>query len=113
MPQLKTGIIKAGIIGLGVGEAHIEGYRAHPACMVSAVCDLSDSKLSEIRKKYSDLKTTRNADEILCDSEIDVVSIASYDNYHYEQMVKAIQNKKHIFVEKPLCLYEKEANSCH
>ena len=104
MPKLK-----AGIIGLGVGETHIAGYNAHPDCTVTAVCDISDSKLREVEKKYSGLKFTNNADEILSDSEIDLVSIASYDNVHYEQMIKAIENEKHIFVEKPMCLYEKEA----
>lgn len=101
--------LRAGIIGLGVGEAHIEGYRSHPNCEVAAVCDLSEPRLAGFRKKYSGLKVTTEADEILKDPEIDVVSIASYDNDHYEQMVKAIQNGKHIFVEKPICLHEKEA----
>ena len=47
--------LKAGIIGLGVGESHIEGYQAHPQCEVTHLCDLSESKLNEARKKYPTL----------------------------------------------------------
>ena len=101
--------IKAGIIGLGVGEQHILGYDSHPDSEVVALCDFSEKKIKECKEKYSHIKITENADEILEDPDIDVVSIASFDNYHYEQIMKAINNGKHIFVEKPLCLYEREA----
>jgi len=101
--------LKAGIIGLGVGEQHIEGYQKHPGCEVTAICDFSQEKLKKVGDKYQSFRQTTNSEDILNDPDIDVVSIASYDNYHYEQIVKAIENKKHIFVEKPLCLYENEA----
>ena len=105
--------LRAGIIGLGVGEQHIEGYRSHPDCDVVALCDFSDEKLSLAGTKYPGMKLAHQADELLLDPDIDIVSIASYDNYHYEQIVQAINNDKHIFVEKPLCLYESEAAHIH
>ncbi len=49
------------------------------------------------------------ADEILENDDIDIVSIASYDNFHYEHIIKALENNKHVFVEKPFCMYESEA----
>lgn len=101
--------LRAGIIGLGVGEAHIEGYNTHPDCEVVALCDFSDERLEAAKKKYANLKIVNNASDIIEDSDIDVVSIASYDNYHYEQIVGSLENNKHVFVEKPLCLYKNEA----
>ncbi|MFC1909216.1 Gfo/Idh/MocA family protein, partial [Chloroflexota bacterium] len=101
--------LKAGIIGLGVGEKHAAGYHNHSGCEVAALCDFSEEKLEAVRDKYPDARLTTQADEVLSDPEINIVSIASYDNYHHEQIVKAINNDKHIFVEKPLCLYEVEA----
>ncbi|MCP4694802.1 MAG: hypothetical protein GY859_42635, partial [Desulfobacterales bacterium] len=35
-------------------------------------------------EKQPDLKLTARADEILDDPDVDVVSIASFDNYNYE-----------------------------
>lgn len=103
--------LKVGIIGLGVGEQHISGYEKHPNCEVVSLCDFSGEKLRMAGKKYPGLKLTKLSDDILNDPEIDAVSIASYDNYHYAQIAKAIANDKHVFVEKPLCLYRKEAEN--
>ncbi len=102
-------ILKAGIIGLGVGETHISGYLGHPECDVAALCDFSEERRLLMQRKYPHLKVVRDADEILQDPEIGVISIASYDNYHFEQVTKAINYGKHVFVEKPLCLAESEA----
>lgn len=102
-------MIRIGIIGLGVGEAHIAGYEAHPECHVVALCDFAEEKLAMAREKYPGKQCTANANDILDDPSIDVVSIASFDSYHHEQIIRAIENNKHVFVEKPLCIYEHEA----
>jgi predicted dehydrogenase len=73
------------------------------------VCDFSEEVLTSVRSKHPAIKTVKNADDILLDKDIDLVSIASYDNYHYEQTVKALENQKHVFVEKPPCLFREEA----
>ena len=103
--------LRAGIIGLGVGEAHIEGYRSHPHGEVVSLCDFSKEKFESAQKKYPKLFVTRDANKILKDPSIDVVSIASYDNYHFEQIKLALEHDKHVFVEKPLCLHESEARA--
>lgn len=47
--------------------------------------------------------------EVLQDPEIDAVSIASYDQYHTEQIIAGLRSGKHLFVEKPLCHVTEEA----
>jgi predicted dehydrogenase len=101
--------VRAGIIGLGVGEAHIGGYRSHPDCEVVALCDFDDEKRSVLATKYPGMQIVKEASDILENQSIDVVSVASYDNHHYEQIVQAIIHGKHVFVEKPLCLTESHA----
>ena len=101
-------ILKTGVIGLGVGERHIASYRSDPRCQVVALCDMNQDRLQEVGAKYPDCRLTLNAEDILTDPEIDVVSIASYDTYHCEQVVSAIRAGKHVFVEKPLCLHDEE-----
>ena len=102
--------LRAGIIGLGVGEQHITGYQSHWSCEVTALCDFSTEKCTMARRKYPEMAVFENCEAILDNPDIDIVSIASYDNYHYEQIIKAIETGKHIFVEKPLCLYEWQAS---
>ena len=103
--------LRAAIIGMGVGEQHISGYEAGGKCEVVALCDIDPVKREAIRKKYPDRIVTADADEILNSHNIDVVSIASYDNFHADQIIKALRNGKHVFVEKPLCLTKEEAKA--
>jgi len=86
------------------------GYESHLSCEVTALCDFSTEKCEMARRKYPEMAVFENCDAILNNPDIDIISIASYDNYHYEQIVKAIETGKHVFVEKPLCLYEQQAS---
>lgn len=103
--------LKAGIIGLGVGERHIQAYQSHPQCELVAICDFDPGKQQFMMQKYPTFRMVKDANSILDDPNIDIVSIASYDNMHYEQVVKALNNNKHVFVEKPICLYEDHART--
>ena len=102
--------INVGIIGLGVGEQHLLGYLKNLNCCIKLICDFDQKKLNEVSAKFPYLKTTNNPDHVLEDPSINLVSIASFDNYHCEQILKAFKNNKHVFVEKPLCQMEKEFN---
>jgi len=106
---MKERRISVGIIGLGVGRYHLEAFKTHNTCRVKSVCDFDGTLLSRVRKKYPDLEISRDADDILKNPDIDIVSIASYDNYHFEQIVSALENGKDIFVEKPLCQFPEQA----
>jgi predicted dehydrogenase len=41
--------------------------------------------------------------QILEDSKVDLISIASFDDAHFGQVIPALEAGKHLFVEKPLC----------
>ena len=106
-------MIKAGIIGLGVGEQHIYGYQSNPDCEVVAICDTDGLKLEEVSQRHPGIACFTDPEILLNDPNIDVVSIASYDNFHKEQIVQGLSNNKHIFVEKPICLFEDELASIY
>ena len=38
------------------------------------------------------------------DDEINLLSIASYDQFHFNQICQAIKSGKNIIIEKPMCL---------
>ena len=102
-------MLRAGIIGLGVGEQHIAGYRAHPGCEVVAICDIDAERLEQVGERQGVAWRTTEAAELLASREIDMVSVASYDDAHFEQIRAALESGKHVFAEKPLVLYEEEA----
>lgn len=103
--------IQAGVIGLGVGESHVLGLQAHPMCEVKAICDINEEVLQRIGKKNPSCTLSSDPDSVLYDPEIDLVCIASYDDVHEKQVVNALRNNKHVFVEKPLCLTSEELSN--
>jgi predicted dehydrogenase len=105
--------LRAGIIGLGVGERHIAGYRAHEDCEVVALADFDAGKREMAAARYPGLKLYATAEALLDDPGIDVVSIASYDEAHFAQVRRALDAGKHVFVEKPLCQSREELATLH
>lgn len=59
-------------------------------------------------KKYDFKYITTNSEEIFKNSEINSIFITTRHNDHASKVLKAIESKKHCFVEKPLCIYEEE-----
>src|SRR5262249_61070114 len=56
-------------------------------------------------------KVAHSFAELLDDPHTRVVSIASYDNAHFEQVVAALNAGKHVFVEKPVCRTTEELHT--
>jgi len=100
--------LKAAVVGLGVGESHAKALSEHPQCQLVALCDLNERTLSSVGKKFPSCQLTSVSNSILDDTEIDLICIASYDDDHEKQIIRALQNNKHVFVEKPLCLSQRE-----
>lgn len=101
--------LRAAVIGLGVGMRHAEAIVEHPRAAFVACCDIDPAKRKEAAARFPGVPITADARAILRDPQIDVVVIASYDNEHADQVVEAMVNGKHVFVEKPLCLTLDEA----
>tara|TARA_Y100001980_G_C14546678_1_gene326894 strand:+ start:810 stop:1802 length:993 start_codon:yes stop_codon:yes gene_type:complete len=101
-------MLNVGIIGLGVGERHAEVYEADSRCNLAGAYDFDILKLNNLKTKFPNVKIYNSDLEIFDDEKIDLVSIASYDNYHAEQILNAIDKNKHVMVEKPICLSKKE-----
>jgi predicted dehydrogenase len=95
--------LRAGVIGLGVGEQHIAAFQDHPRCEVVALCDRAADKRERAAAQHPGVRVTADADELLDDPGIDVVAVASYDDAHAAQVVRGLEAGKHLFVEKPLC----------
>lgn len=101
---MKPNKLRAAVIGLGVGEQHIAGYESDSRCEVTTLCDFDASKLAQVASRHPGKNPAHSAEDILTNPDIDVVSIATYEDTHCEQVVAAVETGKHVFVEKPLCL---------
>ena len=100
--------IEAGIIGFGIGQKHYEAINNYKKSKVKIICEKNLKKVRILKKKYPKIIVTSNENEIFLNKNINLVSIASYDNDHYYQILKCIKYKKNIIVEKPMCLNLKQ-----
>ena len=96
-----------GIIGTGVGYFHFKSLEKLSSCKKIKVYDINDRNYLKIKKSKKAI-FAKNEDEIFKDSTIGLVIIASYDNYHFKQIIKSFKNKKFVFCEKPICQTKKE-----
>ena len=96
--------INAGIIGMGIGQKHFEAIEGYKNSIVKIICEKDPKKIRDLEKKYPNKLITSDESKIFSDKSINLVSIASYDNFHFKQVVKSIHAKKHIIIEKPMCL---------
>lgn len=101
--------LRAGVVGFGVGEQHAAAFAARSDCELVALCDLDPDKLVAARQRFPAARVTTEPAELVASPDLDAVSIASYDDCHYEQVKLALEHGKHVFVEKPLCLRREEA----
>ncbi len=96
--------IIAAIIGMGIGQKHFEAIEGYKNSKVKIICEKDPKKINKLKKKYPRKLVVSDENKIFLDKSINLVSIASYDNFHFKQIVKSISSNKNIIVEKPMCL---------
>jgi predicted dehydrogenase len=102
--------INVGVIGLGVGAKHARILYSNKKVNLISLCDFNNKKINLYKKMFKNCKFTTNSDDIFKNPNIDIVIIASYDNFHAKHILQAIKYNKQFFVEKPFCLNINELN---
>ncbi|MGH9353180.1 MAG: Gfo/Idh/MocA family protein [Terriglobia bacterium] len=100
--SLQPSTIRIGVIGYGYwGPQIVRNFSSIDGCQVAAVCDKSPQALRRIRQTYPGLEVTPDADSILSSTSIDAVAVVTPVWTHFELAKAALENGKHVFVEKP------------
>ena len=95
-------VVKFGVIGYGYwGPNVVRNLNQLEEANVLAVCDKSPAARRRLQKAYPHVKITTNANDLICSPEIDVVAVVTPVWTHFELAKAALENGKHIFVEKP------------
>ena len=86
--------INVRVIGLGIGEQHLIGYIQSKYVDKIYVFDFDNEKQDHINNKYKNesIIFCKDQYEILKNNEVNAVSIASYDQFHFDQIMIAIKN---------------------
>ncbi len=98
-------IFNSVVIGAGVGLKHVEALNSHRNCKVISICEMDRSKHHYLKRKFPRIKIIQNFREIFRFKEkINLISIASYDSDHFNQLNSLSKICKNFIVEKPIVL---------
>ena len=92
-----------GIIGYGYwGPNLVRNFMMTNHCTVRMVADARQERLSVLKNNYSNILVTDKSETILDNEDIDAVVIATPVFTHFQLAQKALQNGKHVLIEKPM-----------
>ena len=94
--------IRVAILGAGrPGIKHAEGYRDAGGFEVSAVADLIPGRRKKIVELFPAVREAGEANEIVNDPQIDLVSVCLPNHLHAPVVMAALKAGKHVLCETP------------
>jgi predicted dehydrogenase len=95
--------LRYGVIGFGYwGPNLVRAVNGADASVVRIVCERDPKRRALAEKLYPGIRAVADPEEVMRDSDIDVVAIATPVSTHFPLAREALLQGKHVFVEKPL-----------
>jgi predicted dehydrogenase len=95
-------MINIAVAGYGYwGPNLVRNIQDTGTARVSACCDASQDRLAQVSAKYPAISTTTRYEDLIKDPAIDAIAIATPVATHYQFARKALENGKHVLLEKP------------
>ena len=96
-------MINIGIIGYGYwGPNLVRNFAEAPGARVGYVTDLRSDRLSQVARRYPSVKVSTDARDLIADTDVDAVAIATPVSTHFELGMAALRAGKHVLIEKPM-----------
>ena len=106
--QIENKNIRWAVLGTGVIANEMAAALQKMGKRLYAVANRTPSKAAAFGEKYQVEKIYDRMEDIFTDSMVDVIYITTPHNTHYEFIKKALENGKHVFVEKSITLNSRE-----
>jgi predicted dehydrogenase len=98
-------------IGVGYwGPNLLRNLISNKSCNVKTVVDLSNERREYVKSVYPAVNVSDNIKDVLTDSTIDAIVIATPVATHFDLAIDALKAGKHILVEKPMAKTPEEVN---
>jgi len=95
-------MIRVGVLGYGYwGPNVVRNLQGLDSATVVAICDRSQAAQKRAQRAYPCHDVISDANEILRSPDIDAVAVITPVWTHFELAKAALENGKHVFVEKP------------
>ena len=103
-------MLRVGVIGYGYwGPNVVRNFNNPDVAKVVAVCDQRPDALRKVAQSYPNIGVTKDSAEIITSPDIDVVAVVTPVWTHFKLAKGALENGKHVFVEKPFTFTAAEA----
>jgi predicted dehydrogenase len=103
-------MLNVGVIGYGYwGPNIVRNFNAIEGVNLVSVCDTNPEALKRAKRSHPHLKTFSDYRDVTTSTEIDAVAVVTPVSTHYQLAKSALENGKHIFVEKPFTSTTAEA----
>ena len=94
---------RVGVVGLGYwGPNLARNLAAIPGCELAWLCDPDERAREKLEASFPAARSTASLDELLGDSELDAIVLATPVPTHAQLAIAVAEAGKHCFVEKPL-----------
>ena len=103
--------LRVGVIGLGIGRSHIEGWRQHPQVDVVAIVDSDATRLDQVGDQYGIATRYTSAAQMLANERLDIISICTPNKFHKELALAAFEAGAHVLCEKPMAMNAEEGSA--
>jgi predicted dehydrogenase len=107
---LRLGIVGVGAIALRGLLPHLTQDDVAGKVRITALCDPVRERAEAAAAQYGIGDAFASLEELLADGDVDAVTVASPIGFHYEHCRAALENGKHVHVNKTLCTSVSEAN---
>jgi predicted dehydrogenase len=98
-----TELLRVGIVGSGIGRGHVAAFQSLPdQFSVSAICDVNESRACALASECGIPRLTTDISELCRMDDLDVIDICTPSHLHYEQVLLALEARKHVICEKPV-----------
>lgn len=98
------------VIGYGYwGPNIVRNLTSQKKAKVKVVCDINAQALQKVKDDYPHIAPVQSYKEVFKSHRIDAVAIVTPVDQHYLLAKMALENGKHIFVEKPFTTTSKQA----
>jgi len=95
--------LRVGIIGSGIAQRHLSGYKWNKDLFeVPVLCSLDEERGRQVAAEFDIPEYTMDADSLLARDDIDIIDICTPPDSHFEFSKRAIAAGKHVICEKPL-----------
>ena len=95
-------MIRFGVIGYGYwGPNIVRNLRALEDCRVVGICDQTPAARKRIEAANPGIPVHSEASELIKSPDVDAIAVITPVWTHYELTKAALENGKHVFVEKP------------